>query len=67
MPEQYQVRGDSAASISASIEAGVLNGDWVTGYNAGIGNGNQTSFTFQAPINVCGNAVAVLGFANGRC
>jgi DNA-binding transcriptional MocR family regulator len=28
---QYQVSGDSAASISASIEAGVLRGDWVFG------------------------------------
>jgi DNA-binding transcriptional MocR family regulator len=28
---QYQVGGDSAASISASIEAGVRRGDWVFG------------------------------------
>jgi DNA-binding transcriptional MocR family regulator len=28
---QYQVDGDSAASISASIEAGVRRGDWVFG------------------------------------
>src|SRR3954469_22176549 len=28
---QYQVTGDSAASISASIEAGVVRGDWVSG------------------------------------
>ena len=31
MPAQYQVSGDSAASISASIESGVLRGDWVSG------------------------------------
>lgn len=31
MPEQYQVSGDSAASISASIESGVLRGDWIAG------------------------------------
>ncbi|MCY1145156.1 aminotransferase class I/II-fold pyridoxal phosphate-dependent enzyme [Actinoplanes sp. Pm04-4] len=31
MPAQYQVSGDSAASISASIEAGVRSGDWVFG------------------------------------
>jgi DNA-binding transcriptional MocR family regulator len=29
--EQYQVSGDSAAEISASIEAGVLRGFWVAG------------------------------------
>ena len=31
MPAQYQVRGDSAASISASIEDGVRRGDWAWG------------------------------------
>jgi DNA-binding transcriptional MocR family regulator len=31
VPAQYQVSGDSAASISASIESGVLRGDWVAG------------------------------------
>ena len=31
MPEQYQVSGDSAASISSSIERGVRRGDWVWG------------------------------------
>nr|WP_221378688.1 aminotransferase class I/II-fold pyridoxal phosphate-dependent enzyme [Actinoplanes polyasparticus] len=31
MSAQYQVSGDSAASISASIEAGVRTGDWVFG------------------------------------
>lgn len=31
MSAQYQVSGDSAASISASIESGVLRGDWVAG------------------------------------
>ncbi|BEL11892.1 aminotransferase class I/II-fold pyridoxal phosphate-dependent enzyme [Actinoplanes sichuanensis] len=31
MAEQYQVSGDSAAEISASIETGVLQGFWVAG------------------------------------
>ncbi|GAA4948493.1 aminotransferase class I/II-fold pyridoxal phosphate-dependent enzyme [Actinoplanes utahensis] len=31
MAEQYQVSGESAAEISASIEAGVVRGDWVSG------------------------------------
>ena len=31
MSAQYQVSGDSAASISASIESGVLRGDWIAG------------------------------------
>ncbi|WP_328461336.1 aminotransferase class I/II-fold pyridoxal phosphate-dependent enzyme [Actinoplanes sp. NBC_00393] len=31
MSGQYQVTGETAAEISASIEAGVLRGDWVSG------------------------------------
>ncbi|GAA2862588.1 GntR family transcriptional regulator [Actinoplanes cyaneus] len=31
MAEQYQVSGETAAEISASIEAGVVRGDWVFG------------------------------------
>ncbi|MEV0897361.1 aminotransferase class I/II-fold pyridoxal phosphate-dependent enzyme [Actinoplanes sp. NPDC049802] len=31
MAAQYQVSGESAAEISASIEAGVVRGDWVAG------------------------------------
>ncbi|WIM95363.1 aminotransferase class I/II-fold pyridoxal phosphate-dependent enzyme [Actinoplanes oblitus] len=31
MAEQYQVTGETAAAISASIEAGVVRGDWVFG------------------------------------
>src|SRR4051812_40635528 len=31
VPAQYQISGDSAASISASIESGVLRGDWIAG------------------------------------
>ncbi|GAA1606263.1 aminotransferase class I/II-fold pyridoxal phosphate-dependent enzyme [Actinoplanes couchii] len=31
MAEQYQVSGDSAAEISASIESGIVRGDWIAG------------------------------------
>ncbi len=31
MAEQYQVKGETAAEISASIEAGVVRGDWIFG------------------------------------
>src|SRR4051794_17811743 len=41
--------------------------DWTTGFNAGVGNGNQISNTVQVPINVCGNAIAVAGFASANC
>ncbi|GGN53231.1 GntR family transcriptional regulator [Actinoplanes lobatus] len=31
MSAQYQVSGDNAAEISASIEAGIVRGDWIAG------------------------------------
>ncbi|MEV6346096.1 aminotransferase class I/II-fold pyridoxal phosphate-dependent enzyme [Actinoplanes sp. NPDC051851] len=31
MSAQYQVSGETAAAISASIESGIVRGDWVTG------------------------------------
>lgn len=33
--------------------------------NNGIGNGNQVYAPVNVPINVCGNAIAVLGAASG--
>ena len=39
-------------------------GDRVTGYNAGILNGNQLDTTLQAPVNVAGNALSILGFSS---
>ena len=35
--------------------------------NYGAGNGNQVVAPIQAPINVCGNAVSLLGVANAAC
>lgn len=35
--------------------------------NTGIGNGTQVYAPIQVPIDVCGNAVAVLGAATGSC
>src|SRR3954452_10946345 len=56
------------------LSAGVLlvscraaHADWTTGYNAGLLNGNQFDTTLQVPVNVCGNSIAVLGFADANC
>jgi hypothetical protein len=38
-----------------------------SGYNAGFFNGNQYSYVQQTPISVCGNAIAVFGFASASC
>jgi len=39
----------------------------VSGFNSGILSGNQVSSVVQVPVSVCGNSVAVLGFANASC
>ncbi|MGI5246355.1 chaplin family protein [Dactylosporangium sp. CA-139066] len=50
------------------VSGGVAHAsDWTTGYNAGLLNGNQFDTTLQVPVNVCGNSIAVLGFANAHC
>jgi hypothetical protein len=35
--------------------------------NTGFFTGNQFSSVIQAPVSVCGNAIAIFGFANARC
>jgi intracellular sulfur oxidation DsrE/DsrF family protein len=57
------VNTESATTESAQTEAG----DMVSGFNAGLLNGNQVSNVVQVPVSVCGNSIAVLGFANAQC
>ena len=57
----------NGSGMGAGAWANANGGNWTSGYNAGVLNGNQTSTTVQVPINVCGNAVAILGFANANC
>lgn len=38
-----------------------------SGYNAGFFNGNQYSYVYQAPTSICGNAIAIAGFASASC
>src|SRR4051812_33816819 len=49
------------------VSGGAAHADWTTGYNAGLLNGNQFDTTLQVPVNVCGNSIAVLGFADASC
>ncbi len=53
--------GASATTEGASAES------MTTGYNAGVLSGNQVSNTVQVPVSVCGNSIAVLGFADASC
>jgi len=63
--------GGSTADISKHgkhHESGKVTEDLaLTAGNQGIGNGNQLIAPIQAPINVCGNAVAVAGAAGAGC
>lgn len=43
------------------------SGDLTTQDNVGLGNGNQIFAPVQAPVNVCGNAIAILGYASASC
>ncbi|GGM50661.1 chaplin family protein [Dactylosporangium sucinum] len=49
------------------VSGGAAHADWTTGYNAGLLNGNQFDTTVQVPINLCGNSIALLGFADASC
>lgn len=42
-------------------------GDLTSQDNVGLGNGNQIFAPIQAPVNVCGNAIAILGYASASC
>ncbi|GAB3725799.1 chaplin family protein [Nocardiopsis nanhaiensis] len=47
--------------------AGIAYADTTTSGNGSIGGGNQVEADIDAPINVCGNAIAVLGLAGADC
>jgi hypothetical protein len=60
------------ASASCVGGAGASNGGggaegMTTGFNAGVLSGNQISNVVQVPVSVCGNSIAVLGFADASC
>ncbi|WP_433045122.1 chaplin family protein [Dactylosporangium sp. CS-033363] len=61
----YDDRGDYGRGNGGGGAYAYNNdGDHNTGWNIGIGNGNQSSFTYQAPINVSCNSTALIGFAS---
>ncbi|GGN25482.1 hypothetical protein FHR83_007438 [Actinoplanes campanulatus] len=65
-PQESKKAGKRTESATA---AGGGSGDQVTTGNYGLLNGNQVSVPINIPINACGNAIGVLGFAsaNGIC
>ncbi|WP_153025807.1 chaplin family protein [Glycomyces albidus] len=62
------VGGAADAGCEGGSEADYSGaGHLTTQDNVGLGNGNQIFAPIQAPINVCGNAIAVLGVATASC
>jgi hypothetical protein len=62
------VGGASSAGCEGGADADYSGaGDLTTQDNVGLGNGNQIFAPIQAPVNVCGNAIAVLGHASASC
>lgn len=51
---------------AAGQESGVL-GDMTSAGNNGLANGNQAQVPIQAPVDVCGNAVSVVGVSGAGC
>jgi hypothetical protein len=51
----------------ATAGASAASGTGSTSDNTGLLNGNQINLPIQIPVDVCGNAVGVLGTANAGC
>ncbi|WP_116245494.1 chaplin family protein [Nocardiopsis sp. FIRDI 009] len=64
----------TASRVAALVAAGFLtatggaaHADTTTSGNGSIGGGNQVGADIDVPVNVCGNAVAVVGVAGAGC
>ncbi|MEV0130663.1 chaplin family protein [Dactylosporangium sp. NPDC050688] len=67
---RWLIRSVQIAALSLgglALTGTAAHADWVSGPNVGLFNGNQSSTTVQVPVNICGNAVAIVGFANANC
>ncbi|MDG6106519.1 DUF320 domain-containing protein [Dactylosporangium aurantiacum] len=67
---RWLIRSVQIAALSLgglALTGTAAQADWVSGPNVGFFNGNQSSTTVQVPVNICGNAVAIVGFANANC
>ncbi|MFC3493143.1 chaplin family protein [Glycomyces rhizosphaerae] len=62
------VGGVSDAECEGGADADYSGaGDLTSQDNVGLGNGNQLFAPIQAPVNVCGNAIAIFGHASASC
>lgn len=56
-----------AAGLLATTVCGTAYADTVTSGNGSLGGGNQLVVDGDVPVNLCGNAIAVLGIAGASC
>ncbi|GAA4077892.1 chaplin family protein [Actinomadura miaoliensis] len=62
------VAGTSAASSKGGARVGNGTGSGqATSGRSSVGGGNQVNAPISAPVNVCGNAVAIVGTAQASC
>jgi len=65
------VAGNSAASSNGGARTGGGTGGTGSGQatsgKSSVGGGNQVNAPISAPVNVCGNAVAIVGTAQASC
>jgi hypothetical protein len=57
----------SAGLLLAGSPAHAVETDMSSNLNVGIANGIQALLPIQAPVNLCGNAIGLLGSANSYC
>jgi LPXTG-motif cell wall-anchored protein len=58
---------DAACIGGASVTGHDDHGIWETSGDGSIGGGNQVSVPVKAPVDTCGNAVAVAGISGAGC
>ncbi len=66
----YDTHARIAALVTAGLLAtsgGIAYADTVTSGNGSIGGGNQIVADLDVPLNICGNAIAILGVAGANC
>ncbi|MEV5569619.1 chaplin family protein [Spirillospora sp. NPDC052269] len=56
-----------SAAVTGSVLAAPANADIHTNGSGGVLSGNQIIVPISIPIDVCGNAVGLLGTASGGC
>jgi hypothetical protein len=67
---RWLIRSVQVAALAMgglALAGTAAHADWDSGPNVGLFNGNQSSTTIQTPVNICGNSLAIIGFASANC